>query len=120
MLGRLLKVKLQIENVQDALQKAALNFCQTNVTIKPNKKEVRIILHIHIVWMVKQDLIAFLMQIWLSKILMWYSGDFGANQKELLQYIRQFLEEEQQKQLDEGIEKHYSVKYEEYDWGTNE
>ncbi len=51
---------------------------------------------------------------------MWYSGDFGANQKEQLQYIRQFLEEEQQKELDEAIEKHYHVKYEEYDWGTNE
>jgi hypothetical protein len=85
------------ENVQDAMQKAALNFCQTNVTIKPNKKEI-----------------------WLSKIFMWYSGDFGANQKEVLLYIRQFLEEEQQNQLDEGLEKHYSVKYEEYDWGTNE
>jgi hypothetical protein len=51
---------------------------------------------------------------------MWYASDFGANHKEQLEYIRQFLEEDQQKQLDEAMEKHYSVKYEEYDWGVNE
>jgi glutaredoxin len=56
----------------------------------------------------------------LSKILMWYSKDFGATDEEVLGFIRTFLSGESQKQLEEILQNGKpKIEYIDYDWSLN-
>jgi glutaredoxin len=57
-----------------------------------------------------------------SSILKWYGVDFGATQKERIQYLLPYLSEETRNELEQIPEENLDsiqMKYKEYDWSTN-
>jgi len=56
---------------------------------------------------------------YLSKILDWYSGDFGASKKEILLFVASFLPPETASALKANPDQ-WKVQYTDYDWSLNE
>lgn len=58
-------------------------------------------------------------EIGLSKIFQWYSGDFGASQKELLDFIMQFAEDEIRDAIQNVEKNKLRIRYLPYNWDLN-
>lgn len=58
-------------------------------------------------------------EITLSKILDWYSNDFGDNQMELLQWVSPFLSEKVKTDFDLVVSHGVHISYFPYDWESN-
>eukprot|EP01130_Rhizamoeba_saxonica_P005547 TRINITY_DN2210_c0_g1_i2.p1 TRINITY_DN2210_c0_g1~~TRINITY_DN2210_c0_g1_i2.p1 ORF type:complete len:143 (-),score=13.68 TRINITY_DN2210_c0_g1_i2:98-526(-) len=85
------------KNCERALQRAAEGFCRNNVELDTDHNTIT-----------------------LSKIFEWYEQDFGANTREMLEYIAQFLEVDQQNKLYQIMQvPKLKVRYMEYDWSVN-
>jgi hypothetical protein len=56
---------------------------------------------------------------YLSKILYWYSGDFGKSKEDVLLYVAQYLRAEIRKSI-EADPPAWTTHYTEYDWALNE
>ena len=56
---------------------------------------------------------------YLSKILDWFSEDFGENDEEILLYVAKFLDEDLASDIIQNVGD-WSVDYLDYDWGLNE
>jgi len=87
------------ENLDFALNAAVTAFCNddSNVQINLETKQVH-----------------------LSQIFEWYLTDFATTEKELLQYIAQYLEGDKQKQLMTLLASdHFVVSHLKYDWSVN-
>jgi len=84
------------DNCERALHLAALNFCQNNIVIKDEVVE-------------------------LSQIYKWYTQDFSNDQIGLLKYVRQYLSNNTQLQIDKLLENPSTIKfvYIDYDWSIN-
>ncbi|KAK3233541.1 hypothetical protein CYMTET_56174 [Cymbomonas tetramitiformis] len=62
----------------------------------------------------------------LSKIFKWYASDFGATDREVLQWVIPYLPSDKARQLEEYVQAEpdetdppFIVDYAEYDWGIN-
>jgi len=55
----------------------------------------------------------------LSKILSWYSGDFGENEQAILNYAAQFINKETAHDIKSNLSK-WNIKYLPYNWDLNE
>lgn len=59
-------------------------------------------------------------EVTLSKIMSWYSKDFGNSKLDVLRWLHSFVAEDQQVKLKVIIESgHVSLKYRPYDWASN-
>ena len=57
----------------------------------------------------------------LSKLFSWYYNDFGSNDREILNFVVKYLTDEDKKKKIEDLlqKKNFAIKYNPYDWGTN-
>lgn len=83
------------KNVEKALQFATENFVRDNVTWNPGKGTLEV-----------------------SKIFMWYKGDFGSSDAEVIAFIRKFMDPTDPFLLIPSSTK-VKLVYAEYDWSTN-
>jgi len=84
-----------IENCDNALQLAAKNYCKNNVQILEHSVVV-------------------------SPIFKWYASDFGKEPRKIMEYISQFVDEEDaEKMRAVAGSNHFHIKYFNYDWSVN-
>lgn len=55
----------------------------------------------------------------LSKIFQWYFNDFGTDNKDMVQFIQQYLTEERKRALQKIPVEQVTIRYSEYDWSLN-
>lgn len=89
------------ENLEQALENAATNFCRQEIIVLPKNEEV-----------------------YLSRLFEWYERDFGANDVAAVQWTLPYLEDEKRDQLSALLNNILSVGsgkilYNEYDWSLN-
>jgi len=84
-----------VENIDNALQLAAKNFCKNNVQIVDNSVIV-------------------------SPIFKWYASDFGKESSNILEYIAQFLDTDDAEKIRAVVSSNnFHLKYFTYDWSVN-
>jgi len=81
------------DNVDKGLDMATRNFCQNEISIDVQAKRVT-----------------------LTKILMWYSGDFGPDEKSILEWVMEYLSDGQKEALKLIIEDNPDIHYSDYNW----
>eukprot|EP00039_Didymoeca_costata_P003691 m.69194 g.69194 ORF g.69194 m.69194 type:complete len:503 (+) comp12031_c1_seq1:366-1874(+) len=88
------------DNLQEELNLAAKGFCESDDAVRVDEEA-------HTVW--------------LTKIVSWYSSDFGSNKREILTTISKYLGGKKKEVLDKWLadDTDINIKYYKYDWSTN-